>query len=280
MDWGCTTTSTCSGGVSKSQRASHHFEPLVHQRRRVDRDLGTHLPGGMLQRLLRRHRVERLARPLAKGTARSGQDEPPDIRRIVPAQALVNGVVLAVHRQDVHAAPLRRRHHQAAGHHQHFLVGQRHRLAGLDCRQGGVERSRAGRGAQHDVHVRVGRHGQQSLCSRVGPVGSRARPAERSLHLLQRRGRRHGDDARAVAPHLLGEARGVAPGGEPHDCKAPGLRLHHRERAAADGAGRAEDGNPSHGLLEEKLEADVVDRRCEQPAVDAVEHAAVAGNDV
>ena len=45
-----------------------HLEPLVHHRRRVDRDLGPHAPGGMAQRVLARDPLQFIGRSAAKRT--------------------------------------------------------------------------------------------------------------------------------------------------------------------------------------------------------------------
>ena len=52
--------------------------------------------------------------------------------------------------------------------------------------------------------------------------------------------------ARAVARDLLGEQLGVLAGGEADDLQAIGMRVDDRERALADRAGRAEDGDALH----------------------------------
>jgi hypothetical protein len=44
----------------------------------------------------------------------------------------MDGVVLAVDRQDRDTSTPRRVHHERARHHQHFLVGERDRLARID----------------------------------------------------------------------------------------------------------------------------------------------------
>jgi tRNA U38,U39,U40 pseudouridine synthase TruA len=54
------------------------------------------------------------------------------------------------------------------------------------------------------------------------------------------------------------------------------VRLGDRERAAADRAGRADDGEAIHARLQVAHE-NVVRRRREEPAVDAIENAAVPG---
>ncbi len=54
------------------------LQALVHEGGRVDRDLGSHVPGGVGQRLGRTHRLE-VGRPVAERSARGGQDQPGDL---------------------------------------------------------------------------------------------------------------------------------------------------------------------------------------------------------
>ena len=55
---GCTTTSTCDFGQVEQQRRLDHLEPLVHQRRGIDRDLAAHFPVRMIAGLIGRDAVE------------------------------------------------------------------------------------------------------------------------------------------------------------------------------------------------------------------------------
>ena len=59
-------------------------------------------------------------------------------------KALVDGVVLAVDRQDRDALAAGRVHDDAAGHDEDFLVGECDGLTGFDRRQHGIERRGAG----------------------------------------------------------------------------------------------------------------------------------------
>ena len=59
-------------------------------------------------------------------------------------QALVNRIVLAVHRQHGHTLAAGGVHDDATGHDEYFLVRQRNGLARLDGRQHRIERGRAG----------------------------------------------------------------------------------------------------------------------------------------
>src|SRR3989442_3733315 len=71
-----------------------HLEALVHQRRRIDRDLASHPPGRMLQRLFGGDARQLGRRAAAKRSARCGEHEALDLAASVSMQALVDGVVL------------------------------------------------------------------------------------------------------------------------------------------------------------------------------------------
>ena len=63
---------------------------------------------------------------------------------------------------------------------------------------------------------------------------------------IEGRAGRHRDDARPIARDLLGEQLGVLAGGEPDDLQPIGVRVDDGQRALADRAGRAEDGDAFH----------------------------------
>ena len=77
---------------------------------------------------------------------------------------------------------------------------------------------------------------------------------------------------------LVGEARRVLAGRERDDAQAVGMRVDDRQRAPADRAGRAEDGDALHQVCRYRTNS-VIHRAGEQPAVDAIEDAAVPGNE-
>ena len=68
-DCGCTTTSIWSNGDAEQLVGLDHLEALVHERRRVDRDLGAHVPGGVPERVGHGDR-RRAARACSRGTDR------------------------------------------------------------------------------------------------------------------------------------------------------------------------------------------------------------------
>ena len=119
-----------------------HFEPLVHQGRGIDRDLAAHPPGRMIERLGDGYRCETIGRKAEKRTARRGQNDALERGAAASFEALENRVVLAIDRQQAYAALAHRGRHHLARDDQHFLVGERDILAGLDRRERGT-RARA-----------------------------------------------------------------------------------------------------------------------------------------
>ncbi len=74
---GWITTSICSADALEQQVRLDHLQALVHQRRRVDRDLAAHHPVGMGAGLLGRHCGELIGRRRAQERpARSGEQNP------------------------------------------------------------------------------------------------------------------------------------------------------------------------------------------------------------
>ena len=104
---GCTTTSMRSYGNAEQKVRLDHLERLVRQRRAVDGDLASHLPGGMPQRVVERRGLELLRRPLPKRAARRRDDHAPHLDARPAGDALENRAVLAVDGNDLAAAALR-----------------------------------------------------------------------------------------------------------------------------------------------------------------------------
>src|SRR4029079_12253997 len=94
-------------------------------RRRVDRDLRPHVPGGMRERLLRRHLREVLARAAAKRPARRGQDQRVDLLRGPSFETLERSRVLAVDRDQPPSPTPLRRERELAGGDEALLVCER-----------------------------------------------------------------------------------------------------------------------------------------------------------
>ena len=106
-------------------------------------------------------------------------------RRLAAVQALMNGVVLAVDRQDRDAAsPARRFGHDAAGHDEHFLVGERDRLADARWRRAPPRgrrcpTTRTARGRHPDATPPPRGRRVRSPTTRIGRRPDLAQPIER-----------------------------------------------------------------------------------------------------
>ena len=157
----CWRMSTRSIGISNSQRASIASRPLLKRVALSIRDLRPHLPGRVLQCLLRRDAIERVHVVVAERAAGGGQRESIDgLHRLAP-EALPDRRVLRVDRAQLRAAVCVRLEggaHDVPADDEHLLVGERDDLAGLERPQRRLQPEASGGGHDHDVHVRP--HGQ------------------------------------------------------------------------------------------------------------------------
>src|SRR5439155_497699 len=142
------------GDVEQQVRLDH-LEPFVHHRRRVDRDLRSHLPTWMGQCLGDRHRLERFQWTTQEWTARPGQNQTPDSALLLAPQALPDRAVLAIDGKDLRAMASHPVADELSGHDQDFLGCQGDVLAGVEGRQGGRQRGGPGGGYHDHVDVRV-----------------------------------------------------------------------------------------------------------------------------
>ncbi len=230
----------------------------------------------MTERVLERHALKGLTAQLPERAAGSRQDQPLNVAGVTAMQTLVNGVVLAVHRQNGGATFPSRLDHQRTGHHEHFLVRERQRLARVNGRERGFEARRAGRGTENQVDVRVRRGRDQPVSSdrenlEIGlPVHARRQFVPRGVG-------RDTDRPRSKTAHLLGKERRVLARGERDDREPVRMRRDDIERALPDRTGGAEHGDAFHRSGTERGQQ-IEDRRGEQVAVEPVEHAAVSRN--
>ncbi len=109
-----------------------HLQALIHHRGRIDGNLRPHLPVWMIQRLLNRRLGHVLLGPFSKRTARARQQDAPQIGRLMPMESLKNGTMLTVHRDHLPPSLDVLPHHEIAGHHQGFFIGQSHINTRLD----------------------------------------------------------------------------------------------------------------------------------------------------
>ena len=101
------------------------LEALVHERRRVDRDLAAHVPGRVAQRLLDGDALELAPRAAAERAARRGEHQLDDRARRLALDQLVQRRMLGVDRDDARAGRLGQLHHELASDDEGLLVGQR-----------------------------------------------------------------------------------------------------------------------------------------------------------
>jgi hypothetical protein len=172
-----------------------HLQALVHQGGGVDRDQRPHLPGGMGQGLFRRDVGQGLAAPAAEGPAAGGQHQPPDLGSPPGPQALGDGRVLGVDRDDLPG--LGPAGDQRAADDQRLLVGQGQRPPGVQRGQRGLQPGRAAHPVEHHVsrprgdladRVRPGQNlGQGGGVPTVWQVGGRGgRTTLRSAQIKNR----------------------------------------------------------------------------------------------
>ncbi len=117
-------------GPDVEQKAGFdQFKPLVHHGGRINRDLSTHHPVRVGNRLLWSNFVKFVQRLDSERSTRTSQQDPPDLPAAnanpVPGwHALKDSVMFAVDRQQFALAFSNFLHQNLPGHHQCFLVGQ------------------------------------------------------------------------------------------------------------------------------------------------------------
>ena len=215
-----------------------HLEPFVDQGRGVDRDLGAHRPLGVAQGLFDGHRGELLALQVAQRAAAARDDEAAQGRPFA-CEALEDGRMLRVDRQDRRTAFARQRHHVCAGDDERLLVRQRQLLARFDRSDGGGEPRIAHQGV--DDHLRVARRGdlRHGLLTREDlRVGVGEGVAQRFVEA------RVGDDDRrgVEGARLLGQPPPVAVSRQHDGFEAVGIFAYDVERLLADGSRGSQNG--------------------------------------
>ena len=128
------------------------LQALVHERRRVDGDLGAHGPGRVLQRVGDGDPLELGSRLAAERPAAGGEQDSPHLVRGAGAQRLVDGGVLRVDGHDLAAAASPLLGDDRTAGDETLLVGQREALAVGQRR----ERRRQAREADDRIEDDVG----------------------------------------------------------------------------------------------------------------------------
>ncbi len=121
----------------------------------------------MGQRLRNRHTLHGLDHTAQERTTRAGQDQPANPALLFSPEALPDGTVLAVDREDLGPVAAHPFANQLACHDEHFLGCQRDVLARFERGQGWAKGSTAGGGHDHEVDFRVAHR----VIDRVGRLG-------------------------------------------------------------------------------------------------------------
>ena len=118
------------------------FKPLVHQRRRIDRDFPPHFPVGMLEASLQCHAGKLICFTTSQRTTGSGQQQPANCRGLLACQTLGNRTVFTVNRNHRNPFLFGQLHHQRTGRDQRFLIGNGQSLSSVDA---GYRRRQSGK---------------------------------------------------------------------------------------------------------------------------------------
>src|SRR5262249_19286691 len=125
------------GFEAKEPPGFYHLEALVHQRSRVDGDLGAHAPIGMLQRVVPFYIDQEIGFLAEKGPAGSGENDLFDAVSGLADQALKDGAMLGIHRDDGGLLLERLFHDDVPRNDERLLVGEGNGLSLLnrpECR--------------------------------------------------------------------------------------------------------------------------------------------------
>ena len=129
------------------------LEALVHERRRVDRDLRPHRPRRVSERLRRRDVRELRLRPPTERPPRGGEHQGLHLLCPPSLEALEGRRVLRVDRKDPPPSPLLGREGELAGRDEALLVGEREIDPGLQRGKGRRKTGEADDRVQHDVRL-------------------------------------------------------------------------------------------------------------------------------
>ena len=250
IDCGWTTHVDPSGATSNSQRASITSSPLFIS---VAESIVIFGPirhvgwrsasSGVTRRKLARGES-------AERSARGGQDQPAHVGRLASVQALMDRVVLAVDRQDRDAAaPAPPPSRCAPAMTRISLLASAIVLPASIAASTASSAAVPGRGEEHDVGVGMRGDRNQSLRSDSTRRRHRAAPTEFGARIGNARAVDIAIVSRLEPVDLLDEPRDVLAGRQRDDAQPSGCASHDRQRALADRAGRAEDGDLPHSSV-------------------------------
>jgi hypothetical protein len=147
------------GGNVEQPAGFNDFEALVHQRGGIDSDTASHFPGGMIERLLDSDGVKIGFGRVQERTAGGGEPDGGDLVHASAAQALVDGIVLGIDREERLALLAGFGGDEFAGGNETFFVGEADGLAGFHSFVSGFKSGDANDGADDEIHFGVGGDG-------------------------------------------------------------------------------------------------------------------------
>jgi len=152
-------------GHLKQPMSFQNFKSLVHHRSRINGDAVSHSPGRVVQSHFWSDGVHFLFRKSAERTTRSGQDDPTHFRFAARPQTLMNGIMLAVNRDNIHTSLFGGFLDEVSSYNKDFFVCQRHGLSGKNRFVGRNESRDSHNGAYQQVGFRMCCHCKHSVVS-------------------------------------------------------------------------------------------------------------------
>ena len=160
------------GGQAEQPDRLDQLQALVHQGGGVDGDLGTHVPVGVLEGIGLGLAPQLLGLHAEEGAAGGReQDLGQALGALLVLQALEDGGVLAVHRQQLHAVLCHGPGHQMAARNKALLVGKGQIMAALNGGQAGTQTGDAHHTVQHHIGAVHGGQFLQALGAGQQPGG-------------------------------------------------------------------------------------------------------------
>jgi hypothetical protein len=224
------------------------LQPLVHQGRAIDRDLGAHRPIGVGDGFAGGGRAHLLEAPVPERSAAGGEDDPPNALGTRRVEALEDGIMLGINREQGRSAAPGGFDHQLAGRDQGFLIGEGNRSSAPYRRHGRAEAGRSD--DRRHRPVRAGTGGIEDRLVARGGLG--AASGQSGAKRFDQGFVGDHRPARPDPPRCVRQTLDVPMGGDGQDLVTLRIALDQVERGAADGAGCPEDGDaspPGHARL-------------------------------
>src|SRR5215469_12022312 len=216
------------GGQVEEAACLDDLESFVQHRRRVDGDALAHDPCRVLERLRRRDVFELGEWCVAERAARGGEPDLADLARLASAEALVDGVVLAVDGQEAYAAFAGGGQDEIAGSDEALLVGEPDGLTGEHRGVGGLESGDTDDGG--DDEAGLGERGDaDGACGAVDDLSGDSGGLQASAKLVGEALGGDGDESRVPALALFEGDIKVRASGKSDGLEAIRIRLTDAE---------------------------------------------------